>query len=54
MCLNLAQFLIVSVLEDHHTLKKIPEQALLQGDAGVHWKRELHPPNPAQVQGSSE
>ena len=22
MCLNLAQFLIVSVLEDHHTLKK--------------------------------
>ena len=34
MCLNLAQFLIVSVLEDHHT-PKIPEQALLQGEAGV-------------------
>ena len=48
MCLNLAQFLIVSVLEDHHT-PKIPEQALLQGEAGVHWKRALHPSNILQL-----
>ena len=46
MCLNLAQFLIVSVLEDHHTLKKYQSKLCYKVKQEY---RELQPPNILQL-----